>query len=114
MSKLVKSVTSPKKFITGKRLLENLNDYIEDYGDHAYIICDEFILERAQKEAGNSIQKAGNQAVFEKFNYECTQEEIDRNRELARNAGANIIVGIGGEKRLIQQRPPLITRSFRL
>ena len=100
MSKLVKSVTSPKKFITGKRLLENLNDYIEDYGDHAYIICDEFILERAQKEAGNSIQKAGNQAVFEKFNYECTQEEIDRNRELARNAGANIIVGIGGGKTL--------------
>ncbi len=57
MSKLVKSVTSPKKFITGKRLLENLNDYIEDYGDHAYIICDEFILERAQKEAGIRFRK---------------------------------------------------------
>ncbi|MBU8786723.1 MULTISPECIES: glycerol dehydrogenase [Bacillus] len=100
MSNSVKSVTSPKKFITGKRLLENLNDYIKDFGDKAYIICDAFILERAQKEAGESIKKAGNQAVFEKFNYECTQEEIDRNRELAREAGANIIVGIGGGKTL--------------
>ncbi|MFT0803390.1 glycerol dehydrogenase [Bacillus swezeyi] len=100
MSNSVKSVTSPKKFITGKRLLKNLNDYIQDFGDKAYIICDEFILDRAKKEAGDSVQTAGNQAVFEKFNYECTQEEIERNRELAREAGANIIVGIGGGKTL--------------
>ncbi|MDA7026687.1 glycerol dehydrogenase [Bacillus sp. CLL-7-23] len=100
MGNLVRSVTSPKKFITGKQLLANLNDYISDFGDKAYVICDEFILERAQKEAGESIEKAGNQAVFEKFNYECTQEEIDRNRELARKSGANIIIGIGGGKTL--------------
>ncbi|AWV31352.1 MULTISPECIES: glycerol dehydrogenase [Paenibacillus] len=100
MSHFVRSVTSPKKFISGHNLLSDLNEYIKAFGDHAYVICDEFILERAKKEAGSSIEGAGNKATFEKFNYECTQEEINRNRELARKAGANIIVGIGGGKTL--------------
>ncbi|WP_018662691.1 glycerol dehydrogenase [Heyndrickxia acidiproducens] len=95
-----KSVTSPKKFIIGKGLLANINEYIKDFGDNAYVICDEFILDRAKVEAGKSFEEGGNKATFEKFNYECTQKEIDRNRRLAREAGANIIVGIGGGKTL--------------
>ncbi|GGH13822.1 glycerol dehydrogenase [Paenibacillus segetis] len=100
MSSNVKSVTSPKKFISGMNLLSSLNDYMKSFGDHAYIICDEFILERAKTEAGHSIEAGGNKAVFEKFNYECTKDEINRNRELARQSGANIIIGIGGGKTL--------------
>ncbi|MGZ0042009.1 glycerol dehydrogenase [Paenibacillus ottowii] len=100
MANVVRSVTSPKKFISGQNLLSSLNDYIKDYGDKAYVICDEFILERAQKEAGASIEAAGNQVVFEKFQYECTKEEINRNRDLVRKHGSNIIIGIGGGKTL--------------
>lgn len=100
MKNNVKSVTSPKKYISGQELLSSFNDYMKFFGDNAYIICDEFILERAQREAGKSIEEGGNKAVFEKFNYECTKEEINRHRELARGAEANIIVGIGGGKTL--------------
>lgn len=49
MTNVVRSVTSPKKFISGQNLLSSLNDYIKDYGDRAFIICDEFILEKAQR-----------------------------------------------------------------
>lgn len=98
MSQFVRSVTSPKKFISGQNLLGNLNEHIKAFGDNAYVICDEFILERAKKEAGASIEGAGNKATFEKFNYECTKEEINHHRELARQAGANLIIGIGGGK----------------
>lgn len=81
-------------------MLASLNDYMKNFGDHAYLICDEFILERAKQEAGQSIEAGGNKAVFEKFNYECTKEEINRHREASRGMSANIIVGIGGGKTL--------------
>ncbi|WP_060679495.1 glycerol dehydrogenase [Virgibacillus halodenitrificans] len=100
MKKSVKSITSPKRFIVGQHLLEDLSTYTSTYGNHAYVICDEFILDRAQKEAGKSFDEAGNQSEFVKFNYENTQEEIDKHTEGAKKAGANVIVGIGGGKTL--------------
>ena len=100
MLKTAKSVTSPKKFIVGQNLLEELSTYTKIYGDHAYIICDEFIFERAYEEAGKSFEDEGHKSDFVKFNYEITQEEIDRHREAARKSGANVIVGIGGGKTL--------------
>ncbi|MCI1859632.1 MAG: glycerol dehydrogenase [Sporolactobacillus sp.] len=98
--KLAKSVTSPKKFIVGKGILKNVSDYILPLGDNAYFICDEFIYERAKDEAGASFKEAGGKATFEKFNYECSEQEISRNRKLAQACKANVIVGIGGGKTL--------------
>jgi Glycerol dehydrogenase and related enzymes len=99
-TKLAKSITSPKKFIVGKGILANISEYIAPFGSNAYFICDEFIVERAASEGGNSFRDDGKKATFEKFNYECCQTEIDRNRKLARQAGADVIVGIGGGKTL--------------
>lgn len=98
MENTVRSVTSPKKFIVGQDLLARIHDFTHHYGDNVYFICDEFILERTKKEAGQSIETAGGKASFEKFNYECTEEEINRHRELIHQTGANVIVGIGGGK----------------
>ncbi|GEB76981.1 glycerol dehydrogenase [Sporolactobacillus inulinus] len=98
--KLARSVTSPKKFIVGKGILADISSYIRPFGDNAYFICDEFIVDRAANVGGASFRASGLTASFEKFNYECTQTEIDRNRKLARSAGANVIVGIGGGKTL--------------
>lgn len=100
MSKSVKSITSPKKFIVGQHLLKELCTYTKTYGDHAYVICDEFILEHASQEASQSFEEAGHKSEFAKFNLEITQEEIDRHREAVRSSGANVIVGIGGGKTL--------------
>ncbi|MFU1795065.1 glycerol dehydrogenase [Paenibacillus azoreducens] len=100
MGKSVKSITSPKKFIVGHNLLNELSTYTGTYGDHAYVICDEFILDRAKKEAGKSFEEAGHQSEFVKFNYQITQEEIDRHCEGVTKSGANVIVGIGGGKTL--------------
>ncbi len=84
----------------GQNLLEALPNYTKIYGDHAYVICDEFILERAKEEAGRSFGNEGFKSEFVKFNYEITQEEVDKHREAVRQSGANIIVGIGGGKTL--------------
>ncbi|MFT8363414.1 MAG: glycerol dehydrogenase [Sporolactobacillus sp.] len=100
VKRLAKSITSPKKFIVGKDILADIYDYIAPLGTNAYFICDEFIVDRTIKEAGASFKNNNATATFEKFNYECSQVEIDRNRKLARAAGANVIVGIGGGKTL--------------
>lgn len=100
MKKSVKSITSPKRFIVGQNLLKDLSTYTNTYGDHAYVICDEFILERAKNEAGKSFDDAGHKSEFAKFNFQITQEEIDRHREAVKKSGANVIVGIGGGKTL--------------
>ncbi len=100
MSKTVKSVTSPKKFIVGQHLLRDLVQYTKIYGSHVYVICDEFILNRAEEESGAAFAAEGHKSQFVKFNYEATQEEIDRHRTEVQRSGAQVIVGIGGGKTL--------------
>ncbi len=100
MSIVPRTVTSPKKFIIGKGLLAQMHDYVKDFGDNAFIISDEFILDRVQKEAVSALQTANIEAKAEKFNYECSEAEIKRLGALAEQQHANVIVGVGGGKTL--------------
>jgi glycerol dehydrogenase len=100
MNIVPRTVTSPKKFVIGKGLLGQMQDFVKDFGDNAFIICDEFILGRVAEEAVQSLQKADIKATTEKFNYECSKQEVDRLGQLAVDAGANVIVGVGGGKTL--------------
>lgn len=100
MNKTPRTVTSPKKFVIGRGLLQQMHDYVKDFGDNAFIISDEFILPRVKDEAVTGLQKAGLKGTCEKFNYECTEVEIKRLGALAESQSANVIVGIGGGKTL--------------
>ncbi|OAT57494.1 glycerol dehydrogenase [Obesumbacterium proteus ATCC 12841] len=77
-----------------------MHDYVKDFGDNAFIISDEFILQRVNNEAIAGLEQAGLKGVSEKFNYECTEVEIKRLGALAEAQQANVIVGIGGGKTL--------------
>lgn len=100
MNKTPRTVTSPKKFVIGRGLLQQMHDYVKDFGDNAFIISDEFILQRVNDEAIAGLKQAGLKGVSEKFNYECTEVEIKRLGALAEAQQANVIVGIGGGKTL--------------
>lgn len=93
-----RTVTSPKKFIIGKGLLAQMHDYVKDFGDNAFIICDEFILSRVENEAVAGLDQNGISNHLEKFNYECSEAEIKRLGALAEQHHTNVIVGVGGEK----------------
>lgn len=108
-----RTVTSPKKFIIGTGLLAQLPDYVKDFGNNAFIICDEFILSKVQDEAISAIDKTENMvATAEKFNYECTQKEVDRNVNLATEVNANVIVGVGGGKTLDTAKAVAYTKEL--
>lgn len=100
MHKTPRTVTSPKKFLIGPGLLAQMHDFIKDFGDNAFVICDEFIVERVKTESLPGIDAAGLKGSAEKFNYECTEQEIKRLGDLAISRGANVIVAVGGGKTL--------------
>lgn len=95
-----RSITSPKKFIIGNGMLAQLPDFVEDFGNNALIISDIFIVERVRKESIPALEQAGLKGQAEQFDFECTDEEIERLGELAKKQGANVIVGVGGGKTL--------------
>ena len=95
-----RTVTSPKKFIIGPGLLSQMHDYVNDFGNNAFVISDEFILDRVHNQSTKAFQDAGMSITIERFNYECTETEINRLGSLATENGANVIVGIGGGKTL--------------
>lgn len=100
MNKMARTVTSPKKFIIGAGLLGQMHDYVKDFGDNAFVICDEFILSRVIEEAIPGFAQEKLTGTAEKFNYECTEKEIKRLGELAVKQQANVIVAVGGGKTL--------------
>jgi glycerol dehydrogenase len=77
-----------------------MHDFVKDFGNNAFIIADEFILDKVTTTAVPELNKVDICATVEKFNYECTQTEIDRLGALAIKNKANVIVGIGGGKSL--------------
>lgn len=96
----VRTVTSPKRFVIASDLLANLAEYIKHLGQNALIVCDEFILERVQNETLPKFASADLKGTAVKFNYECTQAEIDRLSGLSQDQQCDMIVGIGGGKTL--------------
>ncbi|MXV44009.1 iron-containing alcohol dehydrogenase [Saccharibacter sp. 17.LH.SD] len=99
-AKTPRTVSSPKKFVIGAGLLAQLHDSVKDFGNNAFIISDEFIVDRVNKECLPALEGAGLKGKAEKFNYECTDEEIKRLGTLAGEQKANVIVGVGGGKTL--------------
>jgi glycerol dehydrogenase len=100
MTQIPRSATSPKKFFIGTNLLGQMSTFVKDFGDNVFIVSDEFILDKVNTVAVPDLAKSEISSTVEKFNYECTQVEIDRLGKLLTQSKANVIVGIGGGKTL--------------
>lgn len=97
---MVKSIISPSKYVQGPGVLTSLKEHIENLGDSFFVISDSFIINQAKEKIQKSFKGSKLQVVFEKFNGECSKNEIHRLIELAKVNNSNVIVGIGGGKTL--------------
>ena len=97
---VVKSITSPMKFLIQAGLLADLGKHIEQYGKKALIIADPFIHEKARKDSAGCFEECGIQAVFSVFGGECSDDEINKNQALFMENACEYVVGIGGGKTL--------------
>jgi glycerol dehydrogenase len=97
---IVKSIQSPSKYIQGSGVLLKLESYIESLGKSFLVVADPFVVDQAKEKIGKSFQSSEKEVSFEKFNGECTKNEIDRLIEIVKAKKAEAVVAIGGGKTL--------------
>jgi glycerol dehydrogenase len=98
-SPMITTAIFPGRYVQGEGALEVLGEELERLGDAAFALLDPFAAEhlsaRLEAAAADTCR-----LTRETFGGECSDEEIERVSSLAREAGARVIVGVGGGKTL--------------
>ncbi len=89
---------SPSKYLQGPGELDRLGEYTKVYGNKALVIISAGGLKRFGERVDASFAAAGAELVYDNFNGECSQAEIDRLVAVLKNCGADVVVGLGGGK----------------
>ncbi|GER67918.1 glycerol dehydrogenase [Weizmannia acidilactici] len=97
---MTKTIISPSKYIQGPGELSKLSEYSGRLGKHAFIIADEFVTGLVGKTIEDSYAGKETSYTMEKFDGECSKQEIERLRTACKAAEADVVVGIGGGKTL--------------
>jgi len=90
----------PFRYIQGPGEFRNLEMYVRDYGNKVFVLIDAFLFDGLEAELREIFADAPSNFAAEKFNGECCESEVARVTELAREAGAEVIAGVGGGKTL--------------
>ncbi len=96
---MISTTIFPGRYTQGYDALNSLGEELKRFGQKGFVICDPFVYECLFPTFQKSLESAIAFQV-EKFNGECADEEIERLAAKAREAGCDVIVGIGGGKTL--------------
>ena len=92
---MTRILLSPSKYVQGKGEMTRLAQYIFPLGQKPFVL----ISQSGKKRFGDLISQSLNQAaVFEIFQGECCQQEIDRVTIQFEQSGCDVLVGVGGGK----------------
>lgn len=89
---------SPSKYLQGAGELDHLGEYTKVYGSKALTVISAGGLSRFGERVTASFDAAGVECVYDNFNGECSQPEIDRLVGVVNDCGADVVVGLGGGK----------------
>lgn len=94
-----RAIFSPSKYIQGEGELGNLQEYFSNLGEKgAYAILDPFVAENYEDQITKGF-KDGNITIHsERFNGECSKNEVNRLVADVKDKGLDVIMGIGGGK----------------
>ncbi|MET3984608.1 glycerol dehydrogenase [Streptomyces sp. PvR034] len=87
---------SPPKYVQGAGAMNDLGEHAAHLGTHAVVLADKGVWGFVDAAVTDSLAAAGVRLTKEVFGGLCTQREIDRVAAVARAAGADVVVGIGG------------------
>lgn len=90
--------SSPRKYVQGSGVLDQLGEQLKPLGGNAFLIADSTVWEIIGQRVDASLKRAGIQNHFQRFNGEASANEISRLAGLARAAGTDVVVGLGGGK----------------
>ncbi|MGI6220485.1 MAG: glycerol dehydrogenase [Coriobacteriales bacterium] len=89
---------SPSRYVQGNGTLAHLADYTSFYGDTVLIVESAGGKKRMHDVIEASRAAAPDQTFVEEVSTECTMDEINRLAAIAKEIGADLIVGMGGGK----------------
>ncbi len=96
-----KATNSPAKYIQGEHELKKLCKTIAPLGaKNALILADPFILHHYGEEMASSFAAQEMPVNMVEFGGECSKAEIDRVTHLLKEAGSDVVFGVGGGKTL--------------
>lgn len=96
----VRGYGGPLRYVQGPGVLADLGLYARDLSDKALILMDGFVQDTYGEMLMASLNKAGVQATAVRFNGESTDAEVARCVQIAGDAGAGVVIGVGGGKTL--------------
>ena len=91
-------IGSPSRYVQGRGELAHLYEHCEKYGKDLFVLVSASGKKRVEGKIAQSVEGTGAKVVYETFNGECSQKEIDRVVEAFKASGCNVVVGIGGGK----------------
>jgi glycerol dehydrogenase len=95
-----KAMIAPGRYIQGENELGNLGEFVKAYGNKALLVASKDDQARVQGLLDESVTKGKYELFYAGFNLECTKPEIERIRAIAKEKGADVIIGLGGGKSL--------------
>lgn len=91
-------IGSPSRYVQGRGELAHLYEHCEKYGKDLFVLVSSSGKKRVEAKIAQSVEGTGAKVVYETFNGECSQKEIDRVVEAFKASGCSVVVGIGGGK----------------
>ena len=91
-------IRSPSRYVQGRGELAHLYEHCEKYGKDLFVLVSASGKKRVEGKIAQSVEGTGAKVVYETFNGECSQKEIDRVVEAFKASGCSVVVGIGGGK----------------
>ena len=84
-------IQSPGKYIQGAGAIKRLGEYLKPLAERWLIIGDKFVLGFAEEQLRTSLGGAGLVAEIAPFGGECSQNEINRLRDIASSAQCHLL-----------------------
>lgn len=94
---MIQASIFPGRYVQGAGALSRLGKEASRFGKKAFAVCDPFVIEAIIPTYAEEIKKEV-EIVFEKFNGECSDKEINRIIELVKKEGSQVVIAVGGGK----------------
>jgi glycerol dehydrogenase len=91
-------IGSPSRYVQGKDELENLCAYTKKLGKKLFVLVSKSGKDRVENAVSKSAKNNSTEVVWDFFNGECCESEIERVGAAFKKSSCDIICGIGGGK----------------
>jgi glycerol dehydrogenase len=93
-----KAFISPSKFVQGEDELLNLGYFVRTFGKSALLIAHKDDIERVKAKLDATAEKFDITFVPSNFGGECSRVEVERLKQVSKDAGCDCTIGLGGGK----------------